>query len=195
MKTIIKSSVLAAVLVMALVATASAQTGWYENPGTSFDNGVVTLDNTQAGTSYENADLNVPVANGDDISFEYRVVGSDDSCSGGTPRVFIQGGLYNTHDASKNAGEDCESRTTAADGDGWRTVSGTVAGIQDGTAGYTGIVNDNPSNVRVIEVRNVIINGVNVTGPASKDACKNGGWQQGPAGYRNQGACVSAFAK
>ena len=60
----------------------AAHTPWVANPGTTYDNGVVTLDSTgqAAGTSYENAHLDVAVADGDEITFEYR-----GDCGGGAP--------------------------------------------------------------------------------------------------------------
>ena len=78
-------------------------------------------------------------------------------------------------------------------GDGWFRVTTTVSGITDGTAGHTGIVNDQTSDRGVMQVRNLVINGVAVLPPSNKDQCKNGGWQLN--GYKNQGACVSSFAK
>lgn len=171
----------------ASAGVAAAAPGWYANPGASYADGVVTLDNTTVGaTSYENENLAVAVANGDVISFEYR-----GECGGGVPRVFIQGGAYNTFDQDPN-GTACGSD---GDGDGWFTVVQTVQGIADGTAGYTGIVNDNPSNPQVVEVRNLTIGGVAVAlapAPTSKEECKDGGHLAG--GYANQGQCVSAFA-
>ena len=176
---------LVAVLASAAVAVA-ATAPWTAGPGTSYSNGVVTLNNAGGpGTSYETSNLDVPVENGDTISFEYRT--SDVSCGGGVPRVFLQGGAYNTFDGNP---DQCG---TDADGDGWSTVTGTVSGIADGTAGHTGIVNDNPSDTGTIQVRNLVIGGVAVLPPGNAGACKNGGWQLG--GYKNQGQCVSSFAK
>lgn len=153
--------------------------GWTANPGTTVTDEGVVLDasGTTAGTSYENSNLAVAVANGDTISFDYKGL-----CTAGAPRVFIQGGAYNTWDADP-MGASCG---TDADGDGWFTVSGTVAGIVDGTAGATGIVNDNVANPDAITVRNLVIDGVEVPLVAEED--------DQPA-YRNHGKCVSAAAK
>ena len=167
-----------------------AQTGWVANPGTTESGGVVTLDSRgqPAGTSYEHPNLNVAVENGDTISFEYM-----GPCGGGAPRVFIQGGAYNTFDADPN-GTACGSDT---DGDGWFTVTQTIAGITNGTAGHTGIVNDQIAAPSVIQVRRLVIGGVAVNlsngpaAPTNAEECKNGGWQAG--GFRNQGQCVSSF--
>jgi hypothetical protein len=167
-----------------------AQTGWVANPGTSVNGGVVTLDarGQAAGTSYENPNLNVAVANGDTISFEYM-----GPCGGGAPRVFIQGGAYNTFDQNPNS----TACGTDTDGDGWFTVTQTVSGITNGTAGHTGIVNDQIANPSVIQVRRLVIDGVvvNLTnGPAAPrnaDECRDGGWRAG--GFRNQGQCISSF--
>ena len=176
---------------LAFAAPALAQTGgWVAKPGTTVSGGVVTLDSRgqPAGTSYENPNLNVAVENGDTISFEYM-----GPCGGGAPRVFIQGGAFNTFDPDPN-GTACGTDT---DGDGWFTVTQTVSGITNGTAGHTGIVNDNISNPSVVQVRNLIIDGVRVNlsngpaAPTSAEQCKNGGWQAG--GFRNQGQCVSSF--
>ena len=82
---------------------------------------------------------------------------------------------------------------TDADGDGWFRVSTTVQGIEDGTAGHTGIVNDNIASPSVIQVRNLTIGGTAVLlapAPTSKDECKHGGWEAG--GFKNQGACIAA---
>lgn len=173
---------------LAFAAPAGAQTGgWVANPGTTVNGGVVTLDSRgqPTGTSYENPNLNVAVENGDTISFEYM-----GPCGGGAPRVFIQGGAFNTFDPDPN-NTACGTDT---DGDGWFTVTQTISGITDGTAGHTGIVNDNIANPSVVQVRNLVIGGVPVSlsnGPANADQCKNGGWQAG--GFRNQGECVSSF--
>jgi hypothetical protein len=180
----------AAAASLAFAAPASAQ-GWAAtDSGTSYSNGVVTLDSNGQpdGTSYENPNLGVAVANGDEITFEWRT--DDGECAGGIPRVFIQGGAFNTHDGFQ---DQCAE---TADGDGWRTWNATVTGITDGTAGHTGIVNDNTSDPSVLHVRNLVIGGTAVNlapAPTSKDECKNGGWQNGP--YKNQGQCVSSFAK
>ena len=171
-----------------LVSTpAFAQTGWVANPGTTVSGGVVTLDSNgqPSGTSFENANLDVAVENGDTISFDYM-----GPCSGGAPRVFIQGGAYNTWDQDPMVG----SCGTDADNDGWWTVTQTVSGITNGTAGHTGIVNDQIASPSVIQVRNLVIGGVAVNlapAPTSAEQCKNGGWQAG--GFRNQGQCVSSF--
>ena len=172
-------------------APAFAQTGgWVANPGTTESGGVVTLDSRgqPAGTSYEHPNLAVAVENGDTISFEYM-----GPCGGGAPRVFIQGGAYNTFDQDPN-GSACGTDT---DGDGWFTVTQTVGGITNGTAGHTGIVNDQIASPSVIRVRRLIIDGVVVNlsngpaAPTNAEQCKNGGWQAG--GFRNQGQCVSSF--
>ena len=141
---------------------------------------MIRLDNNGQpdGTSLENPNLGIQVQNGDVISFEYK-----GDCGGGAPRVFIQGGAYNTFD-----GNTCGSAPNA---EGYRTITGTVSGIVNGTAGYTGIVNDNPSNPTVIFVRNVTIDGVNIFAPANASQCKNGGYRFG--NYKNQGDCVSSF--
>lgn len=186
MRNLMKVGLLSALVVLAVSAVAVAASGpWTANPGTSYSNGVVTLDSEgqQFGTSYENQNLDVEVDNGDTISFEYR-----GECGGGAPRVFIQGGDYNTFDQDPN-GTACG---TDSDNDGWYEVTQTISGIAAGDAGYTGIVNDNVSDPRVIEVRNLIIAGV-VIFPGSADGCKKGGWET--AGYKNQGQCVSSFAK
>jgi len=182
---IITTGLLAALASLMFAGVASAQAGWTANPGSSESGGVVTLDSNGQpfGTSYENLNLNVPVANGDTITFQWRT--DDGSCGGGVPRVFIQGGAFNTHDG--NLGQ-CSA---PADGDGWRTWTATVSGISDGTAGYTGIVNDNTSNPSVLQVRNLVINGVSVLFNAEQ--CKKGGYAA--AGFKNQGQCVSSFAK
>ena len=158
--------------------------GWTANPGTRYENGLVILDSRgqPAGTSYENQNLNVQVANGDTISFDYS-----GPCGGGAPRVFIQGGAYNTFDQDPN-GTACGSDP---DSDGFSTVTQTISGITNGTAGHTGIVNDNISNPSVITVRNLRIAGQLVLPPANADECKKGGFTRG--GFRNQGQCVSSF--
>lgn len=175
---------------LAFAGPAMAQSGWVAKPGTTVSGGVVTLDSRgqPAGTSYENPNLNVAVENGDTISFDYM-----GPCGGGAPRVFIQGGAFNTFDPDPN-GTACGTDT---DGDGWFTVTQTITGITNGTAGHTGIVNDQIANPSVIQVRRLVIGGVTVNlsnGPAApRNAaeCKNGGWQAG--GFRNQGQCVSSF--
>jgi hypothetical protein len=149
----------------------------------------VTLDarGQATGTSYE-TNLAIPVANGDIISFEYM-----GPCGGGAPRVFIQGGAYNTFDSDPN-GSACG---TDADGDGWFTVTQTISGITAGPAGLVGIVNDQIANPSAVQVRNLVIDGTTVnlsngpTAPMNAEQCKNGGYKAG--GFRNQGECVSSF--
>ena len=189
MRNALKVGLLSALALVALTAVAyAASAPWTANPGTTYANGVVTLDSTDGPTSYENANLDVPVENGDTISFEWR--SSDVACAGGVPRVFIDGGSYNTYDQDPAGPGACG---TDSDGDGWNEVSGTISGISGDTAGYTGIVNDNPADPGVVQVRNVVIAGVAVLPPSNKSECKNGGWKLD--GHKNQGACVSSFAK
>ena len=181
-----------AAAIFAVTAVAAVAPGWAPtDSGTTYSNGVVTLNSHgQAdGTSYENAALDVQVANGDKITFEYR-----GPCGGGAPRVFIQGGAYNTFDQDPNGTTSEPACGTDPDGDGWFRVSTTVQSIQDGVAGYTGIVSDNISNPSVIEVRNLTIGGTAVSlaaAPTSKEQCKQGGYRAG--GFENQGQCVSSF--
>ena len=174
----------AASLMFAGAGTANAEPaeGWIANPGTSVDShGVVTLDSTEGGTSLENADLQVAVKNGDKITFEYQ-----GECNGGSPRVYIQGGAYNTFDADPNNVTDEPACGTDSDGDGWKLVSTTVAGITDGTAGATGIVNDNPANSSVVQVRNLTIAGTTIVVSAPSKQ---------PTTKENHGQCVKAAAK
>jgi hypothetical protein len=187
---------LAAVASLAFAGTASAQTWQASDSGTSYSNGVVTLNNegpptNPDGTSYENSDLQVPVQGGDTITFEWRT--DDGSCGGGVPRVFIRGGAYNTHNGNL---AQCNE---PADSDGWRTWTATVSSsIAPGDAGHTGIVNDNPSNPSILEVRNLVIGGTAVnlaSAPTNAGECKKGGWQATGTGFKNQGQCVSSFAK
>lgn len=185
---------------LATAATALADSSpWTAGPGASYGDGVVTLVNSGgAGSSYENANLDVPVANGDKLSFEY--FSSDVTCGGGTPRVFIQDGAFNTFDQDPNNVTD-EPACGVVIGDGWYRVTTTVQGIVDGTAGHTGIVNDDPADPGTVLVRNLTIAGKVVPlgdesttpGPTSKEACKHGGWRDGP--WKNQGQCVSHFAR
>ena len=157
------------------------------NPGTTVSGGVVTLDSRgqAAGTSLEFPNLNVAVSNGQTISFEYK-----GPCGGGAPRVFIQGGAFNTFDPDPN-GTACGTPI----GDGFFRVTQTITGVTAGPAGATGIVNDNVSSPSVIQVRNLVIAGVRIDlgtgGPVTADSCKNGGYAA--LGFRNQGQCVSSF--
>jgi hypothetical protein len=185
---VVKVGLVAVLALLSSAAVALAASGWTANPGSSYSDGVVTLVNDGTGTSYENTNLSVPVEDGDTISFEWR---SDDvACAGGVPRVFIQGGAYNTFDADPAGPGACG---TDADNDGWFTVTGTISGVTAGPAGYTGIVNDNPADEGTIQVRNLIINGVAVLPIANAQGCKNGGYAAD--GYKNQGQCVSSFSK
>ena len=189
MKKAMQVGLVAVLAMLSSTAVAQAASDWVANPGASYSDGVVTLNNSGgAGTSYENPNLNVHVQNGDSISFEYKT--SDVVCAGGTPRVFIQGGAYNTFDADPAGPGACG---TDADNDGWFTVTGTISGITAGPAGYTGIVNDNPADPGTIQVRNLVIDGVAVLPISNADGCKHGGWKAGD--YKNQGQCVSSFAK
>lgn len=170
-----------------IAAPAQASSGWAPaNAGTSVSNGVITMDTTDAGvtpagTSLENADLGRTLAAGDVISFEYKLDGA--SCGGGQPRIFVEiGGVYtNTFNGNPDA---CGT----AIGDGWFRV---VFDAPEGTVGHAGIVFDNPSDRGVAQIRNVVI-GTPIF-PSSKDTCKQNAWAG--AGYRNQGQCVSSFAR
>jgi len=182
---------LAATFLLATSSLSLAQTptsGWVaSDSGTTVSGGVVTLNSgvDSNGTSLENQNVAVQVSNGDVISFEYK-----GPCGGGAPRVFIQGGAYNTFDQDPN-GSACG---TDADGDGWFTVTQTISGITSGPAGHVGIVNDNVSNPSTVMVRNLIIDGTRIPlalRPQNADQCKNGGYVAG--GFRNQGECVSSF--
>lgn len=178
----------ATALGFALMGSVAMAASWVANAGTTYDEGIVTLNSSgqAAGTSYEHADLDIPVENGDKISFEYR-----GDCGGGAPRVFIQGGDYNTWDADPT---QCPGTPVGGD---WYALSGTIAGITNGTAGHTGIVNDNTSDPGVVEVRNLIIAGETVflgEAPTDKDACKQGGWadleREDVSPFKNQGDCI-----
>ena len=184
----IRTSALAAAFVFGASSFAMAQTsvGFTANPGTTVSGGVVTLDSRgqPQGTSFENPNVTTQVQNGDTISFEYK-----GPCGGGAPRVFIQGGAFNTFDPDPN-GTACGT----AIGDGFFRVTQTITGITAGPAGAVGIVNDNVSNPSVIQVRNLIIAGVKINltpAPQTAEQCKNGGFEAG--GFRNQGQCVSSF--
>ena len=175
-----------ALLFTGAAVAAEPADGWVASPGTSVtDEGVVVLDarGTSAGTSYENSDLDVAVANGDTITFEYQGL-----CTAGAPRVFIQGGASNTWDADPASEGSCG---TDEDGDGWFTVVGTVSGITDGTAGHTGIVNDNINNDEPILVRSLTIGGEDV---ALVEEDGDGGDGEGPRA-NNHGKCVSSADK
>jgi hypothetical protein len=185
---------LMAVGLLAGSAAAASADGWVAGPGTTADGGVVTLVNSGgSGTSYEHPDLDVEVEDGDTVSFQWRSPDGSVTCGGGVPRVFIRGGSYNTFDQDPAGPGACGTLGE----DGWYTVTGTISGITDGRAGHTGIVNDNPADPGTIEVRNLVIAGERIAlsdgEPTSKEGCKSGGWRNGP--YRNQGECVSAFAR
>lgn len=115
------------------------------NPGTDPDNN---------GVSDEFTRDDIQIQDGDTISFEYRMTGV--SCGGGVPRMFVQGGAYNTFDGGPSlasCGED-------TDGDGWFEVSQTLSGIGGPSpAGLIGLVNDQIADHGVIEYRNVTLAG------------------------------------
>lgn len=177
---------LIAVLVAALglmalgaVSAQAANNGTYD-PNT----GIVTV---TVGNSYEGTST-VPVANGDIVSFQYQL-SPGATCGGGAPRVFVQGGAYNTFDLNPN---QCGTLGP----DGWYTVTGTVSGVTNGTVGQFGLVYDFGLADSVASFRNVTVNGVSLLpplAPQNKDECKNGGWRNGS--YENQGECVSHFAR
>jgi hypothetical protein len=161
----VKKATVVMTMVMALlistVGVGLANTGWTANDGTTFDGGMIMLDNRQTvgGTSYEHDQLDIDITDGDTISFEYNVLDGPAACTGdGAPRVFVQGGIYNTHDASMNNGAVCGGHT--GDAGVWVTVTTVITGVTDGPAGATGIVNDGAS--RVIAVRNLVIAGETV---------------------------------
>jgi hypothetical protein len=180
MKKFLGSLAVAAGLVVLGASGAQAAPGTFDP-----DTGIVTVVNDGIGSSYEFTSV-LPVHNGDTITFEYRT--DDVACAGGVPRVFIQGGAYNTFDADPAGPGACGTDT---DGDGWYTVTGTISGITDGAAGLVGFVNDNPADPGTIEFRNLEINGNDLLPASPKDACRNGGWEDG--GYRNQGQCIKAL--
>jgi hypothetical protein len=156
--------------------------GGNANPGTTILGDTIRLDANAAagGTSYEWADLDVPVQGGDTITFEWRNESTDSACAepggnGGVPRLFIRGGgaVNNSHDAQLSTGGYCG---TAPDADGWRTVTWVLdPSIAAGDAGYTGVVNDAPQGDGIMEYRNIVVDGQSLT-DADFDVCG------GPAG-------------
>jgi hypothetical protein len=186
----LRVTALSAIFLAGAASTSFAQTSTSgfapTDGGTTVSGGVVTLNSgfDGDGTSFENPNLNIAVKNGDTISFEYK-----GPCGGGAPRVFIQGGAFNTFDPDPNG-----SACGVPIGDGFFRVTQTITGITAGTAGATGIVNDNISSPSTVMVRNLIIAGTRVmlaTSPRNANECKNGGFAAG--GFRNQGECVSSF--
>ena len=191
------SAVIAAGAAMSLLiaAPAAASHGeWIANPGTSVEDGAVVMDTTDAaltpaGTSYENDDLGVELATGDEISFAYELDGA--TCGGGQPRIFVEvgGTYYNTFDGNPDGCGD----------DGIGATSGTVTYVYDGpdgTIGHAGIVFDNVSDRGVASVTDVEIGDHKLDlsdhegsgDPTTKDDCKRGGWED--HGFRNQGQCI-----
>jgi hypothetical protein len=138
------------------------------NPGTTLSNGVITLNSTAAPTSYEWPDLSVPLTGGvTTIGFQWQ--SADVTCAGGVPRLFVQGGAYNTFDIDPAGPLACGS---TPDANGWRTVSQTVPANINGEAGYVGIVNDaTASDPGTILVRNVVIGAANLSSPATQNFC------------------------
>ena len=120
----------------------------------TYDGNVVTLtDPTTAGDGVQLAgNVNVPIANGDIVTFEYL-----GPCLAGAPRVYVQGGAYNTWDADPAGPGAC-----GADSDPttWTLVTGTITGVTAGPAGLVGVVNDGGQGT--IQVRNVTVDGVEV---------------------------------
>lgn len=167
--------------------------GWTANPGTTVDeNGVVTLDSANGPTSLEHQNLQVMVVDGDTIAFEYQ-----GTCAAGAPRLFIQGGAFNTWDQDPNGVTSEPACGDDTDGDGWIEVVATIENLTaedaDGNeipeaAGYTGLVNDG-GDPRVIDVRNIIIAGeqIEVVEPEDDGA----GEEPGPK-KQNHGQCVSS---
>jgi hypothetical protein len=200
MRRVLKVSLLAVVAMLMTTGAASAASAPFAptDSGSAYiGNGVVSLNSTgQAdGTSYESPFIDVAVQNGNTVSFEYQ-----GECGGGAPRVFIQGGAYNTFDAQPNpTGHPEYACGYDTNGDGWFTVTGVISGATPGPAGYVGIVNDNVNDDgRTILVRNLVIAGVpvplGVDAPTSADQCKKGGWQNYGTTFKNQGDCVSFVA-
>jgi hypothetical protein len=110
----------------------------------------------------------VPLTGGSTtIGFQWR--STDVTCAGGVPRMFIQGGTYNTFDVDPAGPIACGG---APDADGWRTVSQTLPAGINGEAGDVGIVNDaTASDPGTIQVRNVVIGAANLTSPVTQSFC------------------------
>ena len=154
--------------------------GWTAPNGgvTVSEDGVVTLtDNETTGVSYENEDVDVLIEDGDTISFEYS-----GPCGGGAPRVFVQGGAYNTFDEDPND-DACGDAT--GDGDWW-LVTTTIDGVTAGEAGHVGIVVDSLDG-RTVMVRNLVIAGEEI------QLVERGGGNGARA--QNHGQCVSSADK
>lgn len=180
-------------LLLGFGAAGAQAATWHANPGASYDpsTGTVTLDSTNGPTSYETENAGVQINTGDQIRFDYT-----GPCHAGAPRVYIRvNGTteYNTFDDPDTTG--CNVTNQANDS------GGTVVATYDGPSGTIDrlyLVNDS-GTPSVNTIRNLTI-GTTVVPlgpppgpPTNKDQCKNGGWQNGP--YRNQGECVSTFAK
>jgi hypothetical protein len=148
----------------------------------SHDENIVTLDldadndnvpDNAAGISSEFSPAGVDVANGDVLSFEYRL-GEGQSCAGGVPRVFIQGGAYNTFDVDPAGPLACGTDT---DGDGWSTVTQTLSGITAGPIGLVAYVNDQTANPGKIEYRALTLNNVDLNPGPHFNECVAGDHQ------------------
>lgn len=184
MKKSLFTAALTALLVVGLFSTAALAATWNANPGASVsDEGVVTLDSTNGPTSYETANLGMPIESGDLITFDF-----EGPCLAGAPRLYINvdGSYYNTFD--NNAAGDCgqlSGNGTETDG----TVEYTYTG-PSGTIMDAGLVNDN-GTPSVITIDNLLIGGTEVIFTVAQ--CKDGGWVG--SSFRNQGQCVSSFKK
>ena len=179
--------VLGAAMAMLSAGSAQAAATWTANPGASYSNGTVTLDSSAGPTSYETNDLGVEIAPNDTISFDFT-----GPCAAGAPRLYfvVDGTAYNTWDGQ--SGGCGELNQGFEDGTVLYTYTGAAGTITDAF-----LVNDT-GTPSVITISNLVIGGQQVAlgedPPApTKDDCKNGGWEE--MGFRNQGQCVSSFAK
>jgi hypothetical protein len=127
-------------------------TNWVANAGAHIiDASTVTVQNagTEAGSSVEIANLDLPVQATKTVEFTYELADGA-TYGGGSPRVFLEvnGTYLNTFDANP------EDAGTAND-DGSFTKSWTIP--VNGRVGNAGVVQD--SGVGSITVRNLVISG------------------------------------
>ncbi len=183
-------------LTMSMVSMAMADIdGWEANPGTTVDNGALTMDTRDAaetplGTSFENEDYGVAGEAGTsvEIQFTFKVLEGDARCDQGAPRVFVRGGDEFVFASGGQDSADCPGEADPSAEP--LTITGEVDG---GDLGHVGLVFDNTVNRSLIEVTQFSIDGVEilVAGPTSKDDCKRGGFAD--FGFDNQGRCIASI--
>jgi hypothetical protein len=197
MKAILTVAVAVAALVAAGRTAAALEPSVYDPDhtgcvGSSYANGVLHLAKTCATATNAAAQADITGLAGQGFSSATFTLASTTQCQGGSPRfnVVTSDGTFFlgcNNVAPSGSTYLFTAQTLAAAGQQVPTPTGTIRSVQ--------IVLDVQGSA---DLAQIAVNGVTQVpapvGPASKNACKRGGWRSfDHPSFRNQGQCVSWF--